>query len=87
MTRRDDLVDKGRPVVRPLLLQYGDEYEVQLVQERAVDPAAFFVVRKLNDEIDDEVSDTFHMSDSAFDSAHMRTHLDTGPGVEPSIGS
>lgn len=32
MTRRDDLVDEGGPVVRPFLLQNGDENEIELVQ-------------------------------------------------------
>ena len=33
MAGRDDLVDESRPVVRPLLLQDGDEDKIELVEE------------------------------------------------------
>lgn len=36
MAGGDDLVDEGRPVVRPFLLEDGDEDEVELVEERAL---------------------------------------------------
>ena len=33
MAGGNDLVDEGWPVVRPLLLQYRDENQVQLVEQ------------------------------------------------------
>lgn len=33
MTGGDDFIDKGRPVVWPLLLEDGDENEVELVEQ------------------------------------------------------
>jgi hypothetical protein len=51
-------IDEGRPVVGPLLLQDRDEDEVELVQEGALGAAGVVVVGELDDEVDDEVSDT-----------------------------
>jgi hypothetical protein len=62
VARRDDLVDEGRPVVWPLLLQDGDEDEVELIEEGALGAAAVVVVGELDDEVDDEVSDTWKVS-------------------------
>jgi hypothetical protein len=59
VTRRDDLVDEGRPVVRPFLLEDRDEDEVELVQQGAVGAAAVVVVGELDDEVDDEVADAW----------------------------
>lgn len=36
MGRRDNLVDKCGPVVRPFLLQDGDEDQIQLVYQSAL---------------------------------------------------
>lgn len=58
MAGRDDLVDEGRPVVGPFLLEDGYEDEVQLVEEGAVGAAAVVVVRELDDEVYDEIPDT-----------------------------
>jgi hypothetical protein len=33
VARGDNFVDEGRPVVRPFLLEDGDEDEVELVEE------------------------------------------------------
>lgn len=43
MAGGDDLVDKGGPVVWPLLLEDGDEYQVELIDERALALQAFFI--------------------------------------------
>jgi hypothetical protein len=59
VTRRDDFVDEGGPVVRPFLLEDGDEDEVEFVQQGAVGAAAIVVVRELDDEVDDEVADAW----------------------------
>jgi hypothetical protein len=59
VTRRDDLVDEGGPVVRPFLLEDRDEDEVELVQQSAVGAAAVVVVGELDDEVDDEVADAW----------------------------
>jgi hypothetical protein len=59
VTRRDDLVDEGGPVVRPFLLEDRDEDEVELVQQGAVGAAAVVVVGELDDEVDDEVADAW----------------------------
>jgi hypothetical protein len=44
VTRRDDLVDEGGPVVRPFLLEDGDEDKIELVEQGAVGAAAVVVV-------------------------------------------
>jgi hypothetical protein len=62
MTRRDDLVDEGRPIVRPFLLKDGDEDEVQLVEEGALGAAAVIAVRQLDNEVDDKVADAWARS-------------------------
>ena len=59
MARGYDLVDEGRPVVWPLLLEDRNEDEVQLVQEGTVGAAAVVVVRELDDEVYDKVPDTW----------------------------
>ena len=59
MTRGNDLVDKGRPVMGPLLLQYRDEDEVQLVQEGAFAFQFLFGFRMLDDQINDEISNSY----------------------------
>jgi hypothetical protein len=59
VTRRDDLIDEGGPVVRPFLLEDRDEDEVELVQQSAVGAAAVVVVGELDDEVDDEVADAW----------------------------
>lgn len=43
----------------PLLLQYGDEDEVQFVQECAFTFQFLFGFRVLDDQIDDEVADSY----------------------------
>lgn len=56
MGRSNDLVDEGRPVVRPFLFQDGHKDEVELVEECAVGVEALFIVRQLDDEACDEVA-------------------------------
>lgn len=36
MARRDDLIDESWPVMRPFLLQNGDQDQVEFVQESAL---------------------------------------------------
>jgi hypothetical protein len=86
VARRYDLVDKGRPVVGPLLLQNGDEDEVELVEKGALGAAAFVVVRELDDEVDDEVADTWSCQQQP-GADMLTTYLDTGRAVAPSIVS
>jgi hypothetical protein len=62
VARRDDLVDEGRPVVGPFLLEDRDEDEVELVQQGAVGAAAVVVVGELDDEVYDEVADACAVS-------------------------
>ncbi|MBE7179919.1 MAG: hypothetical protein INR71_01720 [Terriglobus roseus] len=45
--------------MRPLLLEDGDEDEVELVEEGALLPEALFGLRRLDDEVDDEVADAW----------------------------
>ena len=58
MAGGNDLIYECWPVVRPLLLKDRDENKVQLIQEGTIDSAATFVVRELDDEVDDEIPDT-----------------------------
>jgi hypothetical protein len=62
MTRRDNLVDEGRPIVRPFLLEDRDEDEVQLVEEGALGAAAIIAVRQLDNKIDNKVADAWARS-------------------------
>ena len=57
MTRRDDLVDKGRPIMWPFLFEYGDEDKIELIQECTLGSQVFFRARALYYAIDDEVAD------------------------------
>jgi hypothetical protein len=59
VARRDDLVDECGPVVWPFLLKNRNENKVQLIEERAIDLGAVFVVRLLEDEVDDEIADAW----------------------------
>lgn len=45
--------------MRPLLLQYGDEDEIELVQQGAFGAAAIVIVGELDDEVDDEVANAY----------------------------
>jgi hypothetical protein len=58
----DDFVDKGWPVVRPLLLKDRDEDEVQLVEESLLGSKRFFRAGALDDELDNEVADSYPVS-------------------------
>lgn len=61
MAGRDDFIDKGRPVVRPLLLEYGNEDEVKLVEQGLLLAQRLFGARALDNELDDEVSDSYEL--------------------------
>ena len=52
--------------MRPLLLQDGDEDEVEFVQEGALGAAAVFVVGQLDDKVDDEISDAWLSQSATF---------------------
>lgn len=58
MAGGDDLIDKGRPVVRPFLLENGDEDEIQLVEKGLLGSQGFFGTGALENEINNEVADT-----------------------------
>jgi hypothetical protein len=59
MAGRNDLVDEGGPLVRPILLQDRDKDKVQLVQKRTFVVEALFGAGELDNEVDDEVADTY----------------------------
>lgn len=59
MAGRDDFVDKCRPVVRPFLLEDGNEDEVELVEQSPLLAQRLFGARALDNELDDEVSDSY----------------------------
>lgn len=59
MARRDDFVDEAGPVVGPFLFQHGNENEVELVKKGLVGSQRFFGTGALNDELNNEVSDTW----------------------------
>lgn len=59
MAGRDDFVYESRPVVRPLLLEYRDEDQVQLVEEGFVLFQSIFGARTLDNELDNKVSNTW----------------------------
>jgi hypothetical protein len=56
VARGDDFVDEGRPVVRPFLLEDGDEDEVELVEKGSLCFQGLFRARRLDYEVDHEVS-------------------------------
>lgn len=58
-TSGDNFVDKCWPVMRPFLLQDGDEHEIQLVEEGPVCLEGLLGVRSLDDEVDDEVANAW----------------------------
>lgn len=58
MARGNDLVDKIWPVMRPLLLQNGDQDQVELVQKSAFVLQSFLGFGVFNDEVDDKVSNS-----------------------------
>lgn len=58
MAGRYDFIDEGGPVVRPFLLEYRDENEIEFVQESSLLFKGFFGGRGLYDEVDYEVPDT-----------------------------
>jgi len=62
MAGGDDLIDERRPVVRPFLLQYRDEDQVQLVQESSLGSKLLFGAGGLDDEVNDEVSNSYYQS-------------------------
>jgi hypothetical protein len=88
MAGGDDFVDEGGPVMRPFLLEDGDEDEVELVDEGSLGFKGFFGARGLDDEADNEVADSWTPQ-----SAHLPgqpqigSHLDTAPLEEPSTWS
>lgn len=55
---RDNLVDEGRPVVGPLLLEDGDENKIKLVEQDTVGLEKLFGTRTLEDILDDKVANT-----------------------------
>lgn len=56
---RDDFVDKRGPVVRPFLLEDGDEHQVELVEQCLVIAQGLFTVGALDDELHNEVADAW----------------------------
>jgi len=62
VARRNDLIDKGGPVVRPFLLQDRHKNQVELVEERALGVQALLGAGEFDDEVDDKVPDTYFMS-------------------------
>lgn len=58
MAGGDDLVDKCGPVVRPFLLENGDQDQIELVQEGALSSELLFGSGILDDEVNDEVANT-----------------------------
>lgn len=59
VARLYDFVDEGGPVVRPLLLQDGDQDQIQFVQESAFAAELLLGTGVLDDKIDDEVPDAY----------------------------
>ena len=58
MAGGDDLIDEVGPIVRPLLLQNGDQDQIQLVDQRAFGSKFLLGARIFDDEIDDEISNS-----------------------------
>lgn len=56
MAGRDDLVDEGGPVVRPLLFEDGNEDHVELVDQGSLLAQTFVGARHLDDELDNKVA-------------------------------
>lgn len=57
MAGLNDLVDESRPVVRPFLLEDGDEDEIELVEQGSLRSQGLLGAGALQDEGDDEVAD------------------------------
>ena len=62
MAGRNNLVDEGRPVMRPLLLEDRDEDKIQLVEKGSLGLERFFGAGGLDNEVHDEVTDTWERS-------------------------
>lgn len=58
MARSDNLVDKRGPVVRPFLLEDGNEDQVKLVEKRLLGSKRLFGAGALDNELDNKVTDT-----------------------------
>lgn len=58
MTGRDDFGDKGRPVMRPFLLEDGHQNEVEFIEESSLALELLFGLGVFDDTVDDEVPDT-----------------------------
>jgi hypothetical protein len=58
----DDLIDECGPVVRPFLLENGDQNQVELVQEGALSSELLFGSGIFDDEVNDEVANTWRGS-------------------------
>lgn len=56
MTGLYDLVDEGWPVVRPFLLQDGDEDEIELVEQGSLGSQGLLGAGALEDEGDDKIA-------------------------------
>ena len=88
---RDDFVDERGPVVGPFLLENGDEDEVELVEKGLVASQSLLGARALDDELDDEVPDTWVGPRQPTRRRHGRqdrkggTRLGTDPAAGPSI--
>ncbi len=59
MAGRDDFVDKRGPVVRPFLLEDGDEHQIELVEQCLVVSQGLFAVGALDDELHNKVTDAW----------------------------
>ena len=59
MTGRDNFIDEGWPVMGPLLLQNRNQDKVQFVQESAFGFELLLRARVFDDEVDDEVSNSY----------------------------
>lgn len=61
MAGGDNLIDERRPVVRPFLLENGDEDQVQLVEECTVGLEGLLGARACEDLLDNEVSNAWSL--------------------------
>lgn len=89
MAGGDDLVDEGGPVVRPLLLQDGDEDQVEFVEKGAFGAKLLLRAGVLDDEIHDEIADACagEFSVAARTGFTEAVYLGIDPVAGPSIES
>lgn len=87
MTGLYDLIDEGWPVVRPFLLEDGDEDEIELVEQGSLGSQGLLGAGALEDEGDDKVANACTTVSALWSQHYLLSvsYLGIAPSGEPSI--